>query len=229
MRKHLTLLTLLVALVFGFASQSYAKEVTVKDGDTMWLIAKRYHVPFAEILHLNRHYLNQHLIHPNDKIIIPEHHAGTGANTGDASVGDKIPDKGNTPVESAASEQAQAVLKLVNEERSKQGLKSLTLSTNLTSIANTKAKDMAVNNYFDHVSPTYGTPFEMLQHFGVSYRSAGENIAAGQKSPQEVMTAWMNSSGHRANILNSSYTELGVGYYKGGSYGTEWVQLFTGN
>ena len=87
---------------------------------------------------------------------------------------------------------------------------------------------MAVNRYFSHQSPTYGSPFDMLKKFGVSYRSAGENIAAGQRTPQEVMNAWMNSSGHRANILNKNYTELGVGYYKGGSYGHYWVQTFVG-
>lgn len=226
MRKYLTISLLLVALAFGFASTSFAKEVTVQKGDTMWLIAQRYNVSFAEVLKLNKHYLNQHLIHPNDKVIIPDHNTGTS--TGNNSSTDKIPDKDNAPTASAISQQAQDVLQLVNKERAKQGLKSLTLSTNLTSIANTKAKDMAVNKYFSHTSPTYGSPFQMLQHFGVSYRSAGENIAAGQRTPQEVMTAWMNSSGHRANILNSSYTELGVGYYKGGSYGTEWVQLFIG-
>lgn len=226
MKKHFVISMLLVALVFGFASTSFAKQVTVQKGDTMWLIAKRYHVPFLEVLRLNKHYLNQHLIHPNDKIEIPDHNTGT--NTGNNSSTDKIPEKDNKPVASDTSQQAQAVLKLVNEERSKQGLKSLTLSSNLTQIANTKAKDMAVNNYFNHTSPTYGTPFQMLQHFGVTYKSAGENIAAGQKTPEEVMKAWMNSSGHRANILNSSYTQLGVGYYKGGSYGTEWVQLFIG-
>lgn len=226
MKKQIVIYSLLVALVFGFASQSFAKEITVKKGDTMWIIAKRYHIPFLEVLHLNKHYLNQHLIHPNDKIIIPDKNTGTSTNQNSAT--DKTPSGNNTPTESVTSQQANAVLKLVNEERAKQGLKSLTLSSNLTSIANTKAKDMAVNNYFDHTSPTYGTPFQTLQHFGVSYRSAGENIAAGQKSAQEVMNAWMNSSGHRANILNSSYTELGVGYYAGGSYGTEWVQLFIG-
>ena len=192
----------------------------------MWIIAKRYNIPFLDILRLNRHYLNQHLIHPNDKIEIPDHNTGTSTNSHSSS--DKIPEKDNSAPESAVSQQAEAVLQLVNQERSKQGLGSLKLSTTLTDIATTKAKDMAVNNYFSHTSPTYGSPFQMLQHFGVSYRSAGENIAAGQKSPQEVMNAWMNSSGHRANILNGSYTELGVGYYQGGSYGTEWVQLFIG-
>ena len=97
----------------------------------------------------------------------------------------------------------------------------------LTSIANTKAQDMADKNYFSHTSPTYGSPFDMLKQFGVSYSYAGENIAAGQTSAEQVMNDWMNSSGHRANILNANYTQLGVGYVKGGSYGTEWVQLFT--
>jgi uncharacterized protein YkwD len=85
---------------------------------------------------------------------------------------------------------------------------------------------MRDRNYFDHTSPTYGSPFEMLQHFGVSYTAAGENIAAGQKNAEAVMRDWLNSSGHRANILNREYKELGVGYVTGGSYGTYWVQLF---
>lgn len=226
MKKYLTLL-LSVALVFGFASQSYAKEITVQKGDTMWKIAKRYNVPFLEVLRLNlKHHIDVNLIHPNDIIYLPE--KGTGTSTGNASSGDKIPEKDNTPVQSDVSQQAKEVLRLVNEERAKQGLKSLTLSTTLSNIATVKSKDMAVNNYFSHQSPTYGSPFQMMQHFGVTYRSAGENIAAGQRTAQEVMTAWMNSSGHRANILNGSYTELGVGYYKGGSYGHYWTQEFIG-
>ena len=120
------------------------------------------------------------------------------------------------------------MLNLVNAERKKQGLKALTLSNELTDIATLKSSDMAKKNYFSHTSPTYGTPFEMLQQFGISYSSAGENIAAGQKTADDVMQSWLNSSGHRANILSSKYTELGVGYYKGGSYGVYCTQLFTG-
>ena len=218
MKKHFIISMLLVALVFGFASTSFAKQVTVQKGDTMWLIAKRYHVPFLEVLRLNKHYLNQHLIHPNDKIEIPDHNTGT--NTGNNSSTDKIPEDNNTPVQSDVSQQAQAVLKLVNEERSKQGLKSLTLSSNLTQIANTKAKDMNDKGYFSHTSPTYGSPFAMLQHFGVKYRTAGENIAKGQATAEQVMRDWLNSSGHRANILGN-YTQIGIGYYN-----KHWVQLF---
>lgn len=227
MKKYIVVYTLFVALVFGFASTSFAKEITVQKGDSMWVIAKRYHAAFSEILRLNKmHHINVNLIHPGDIIYLPE--KGTGTSTVQNSSTDNIKPGNSTAAESATTQQAQQVLQLVNTERKKQGLRSLTLSSNLTSIANMKAKDMAVNNYFSHTSPTYGSPFQMLQHFGVSYKTAGENIAAGQKSPEEVMQAWMNSSGHRANILNANYTELGVGYYKGGNYGTEWVQLFTG-
>ena len=121
--------------------------------------------------------------------------------------------------------EVQEILRLVNQQRAQNGLAPLTLSDRLCELATLKAEDMAANNYFDHTSPTYGTPFEMMKHFGVSYRSAGENIAAGQRTPEEVMNAWMNSSGHRANILSADYTELGVGLATG-PRGIYWVQLF---
>ena len=76
-----------------------------------------------------------------------------------------------------------------------------------------------------HESPTYGSPFEMLTSFGISYRAAGENIAMGYSTPEAVINAWMNSSGHRANILNANYTTIGVGYVADGNY---WTQEFTG-
>lgn len=216
-----------VSFVFGFATNAFAAEYTVQKGDSLWTISKKYNVPFSEILRLNNHIKNPDVIYPNDKITLPD--GSTGTSTGNNSQYDKIENGNNPTIESGQSTQANAVLKLVNEERAKQGLKSLTLSTKLTSIANTKSKDMAVNKYFSHNSPTYGSPFQMLQHFGVNYKTAGENIAAGQKTPEEVMKSWMNSSGHRANILNPKYTQLGIGYYKGGSYVVYWTQLFIGN
>lgn len=115
------------------------------------------------------------------------------------------------------------VVDLVNQERSKAGLSGLTVDTLLTKVATEKARDMDVNNYFSHTSPTYGSPFDMMRQFGVTYSYAGENIASGQRTPQEVMNAWMNSPGHRANILNGSFKEIGVGYVNG-----EWVQMFIG-
>ena len=84
---------------------------------------------------------------------------------------------------------------------------------------------MKDNNYFSHTSPTYGSPFEMMKKFGISYKTAGENIAQGQITPQAVVNGWMNSSGHRANILNASYNRIGVGYVAEGNY---WTQMFIG-
>ena len=84
---------------------------------------------------------------------------------------------------------------------------------------------MKDNNYFDHNSPTYGSPFDMMKQFGISYTSAGENIAQGQQTPEEVVEAWMNSQGHRENIMNASFTHIGVGYVESGNY---WTQQFIG-
>lgn len=122
----------------------------------------------------------------------------------------------------------QQVLDLANVERTKRGLSPLTLDSSLSNIATKKSQDMATKNYFSHTSPTYGSPFDMMRQFGISYSSAGENIAKGQKTPQEVVTAWMNSEGHRANILNSSFTNLGVGIAKDSNGTTYWTQMFIG-
>jgi len=122
--------------------------------------------------------------------------------------------------------EVQEVVNLVNAERKKMGLAPVKLNTDLSYMAKVKAEEMRDSNYFSHQSPIYGSPFEMMNSFGISYSYAGENIAAGQKTPEEVMKGWMNSPGHRANILNENYTEIGVGLAKGGSYGTYWVQEF---
>ncbi|WP_431088373.1 CAP domain-containing protein [Paenibacillus sp. 8b26] len=122
------------------------------------------------------------------------------------------------------SQFAAEVVKLVNNERSQKGLSPLASNAKLTEVALAKAKDMSTNNYFSHTSPTYGSPFDMMKKFGVSYTYAGENIAMGQQTPQEVMKAWMNSQGHRENILKAEYTQIGVAYYNG-----YWVQEFTRN
>ncbi|MCR4718039.1 MAG: hypothetical protein K5768_00215 [Firmicutes bacterium] len=120
------------------------------------------------------------------------------------------------------------VLNLVNEQRANYGLPALKYSTQLEAVAYSHSKDMAQNNYFSHTNLSGQSPFDRMRLAGISYRSAAENIAAGQRTPQEVVNAWMNSSGHRANILNSSVTEMGVGIYSGGSYGVYWTQLFRG-
>ena len=116
----------------------------------------------------------------------------------------------------------QQVVTLVNAERAKYGLAALTLDETLCGYARVKSQDMHDQSYFSHTSPTYGSPFDMMRAFGVSYRTAGENIAMGYATPAAVVEAWMNSEGHRANILSANYTTLGVGYVADGGYWTQW-------
>ncbi len=85
---------------------------------------------------------------------------------------------------------------------------------------------MENNNYFSHTSPTYGSPFDMIKNAGISYKSAGENIAKGQKTAEAVFNAWMNSEGHRANILSSNFTQMGIGVTDGST--KYWCQMFIG-
>lgn len=107
------------------------------------------------------------------------------------------------------------------------GLSTLKVDMEVQRVARIKAQDMVNNNYFSHTSPTYGSPFDMLKSFGVSYKSAGENIA-GNSNNSAAVTAWMNSPGHRANILNGSYNYTGVGVINGSKYGKIYVQMFLG-
>jgi len=118
------------------------------------------------------------------------------------------------------------ILRLVNEERAEAGLASLTLSDELSRAARAKAEDMAKNGYFSHTSPTYGSPFDQMHSFGITFSAAAENIAKGYPDADSVMTGWMNSEGHRANILNSSFTHLGVGYAVDEHGTAYWVQMF---
>lgn len=131
----------------------------------------------------------------------------------------------NTASQSNVSEYEKEVVNLVNEIRVQNGLSPLNLNVRLCETARMKSQDMKDKGYFSHTSPTYGSPFDMMKQFGISYRTAGENIAMGQQTPQAVVNAWMNSEGHRANILNASFTEIGVGYVADGNY---WTQMFIG-
>ncbi len=194
------LLGTLMTIAFSTNVLAATETYTVQKGDTLWIISKKYQVGISEIVESNKQFANPNLIYPGDKVYIPL-------------------------VDQAVVSTQQEILRLVNQERAKQGLKALELDWQVSRVAQYKSDDMANKNYFDHQSPTYGSPFDMLKSFNVKYRSAGENIAKGQKTPQAVMTAWMNSSGHRANILGSSYTHLGVGYtVKNGT--PYWTQMF---
>jgi len=133
----------------------------------------------------------------------------------------------NTTTSTSLTADEQEVLRLVNQARTNAGLSKLTADSNITKVARIKAQDMVNNNYFSHNSPTYGTPFEMMKSFGISYKSAGENIAA-HSTVEAAFNAWMNSSGHRANILNSSFNYTGIGVVSSPKYGKMLVQMFVG-
>jgi uncharacterized YkwD family protein len=122
----------------------------------------------------------------------------------------------------------QEVATLVNQERAKLGLAPLKLNLELSKVARFKSEDMRDKNYFSHTSPTYGSPFDMMTSFGIKYTAAGENIAMGQPTAAEVMKAWMNSPGHKANILSEDFTEIGVGVAKDENGTIYWTQQFIG-
>ena len=172
----------------------------VAAGDSMWKIAVKYEVGLDEIIAANPTVQNPALIYPGQVLQIPE-------------------------PEQAVRSYEQEVIRLVNEIRVQNGLKTLSEDWELSRVARFKSQDMKENQYFSHTSPVYGSPFEMMKNFGLTYQSAAENIAKGQKTPQAVVNVWMNSSGHRKNILNASFTRIGVGYVKEGNY---WTQMFIG-
>lgn len=143
--------------------------------------------------------------------------------SGDSGITPPEQDNDNPSEDLSLHEYEKEVIRLVNEIRVKNGLGELIADEELSRVARIKSQDMKENNYFSHTSPVYGSPFDMMKSFGISYKSAGENIARGQMTPQAVVTGWMNSPGHRANILNASYNRIGVGYVADGNY---WTQMF---
>ena len=201
MKKRLisAIAVILSAIILSIGASAATTHMVVS-GDTLWKIAVRYQVGLSEIKSANPHIANPELIYPGDVINIPT-------------------------VNSSVRKFETEVIRLVNELREQKGLNALEEDWQLSRVARYKSQDMKDNNYFLHTSPVYGSPFEMIKNFGISYRRAGENIAKGQTTPQAVVNAWMNSSGHRANILNSGYTKIGVGYVENGKY---WTQMFIG-
>ena len=199
MRKLFTSLLFMISIIVIMSiGASAATTHTVIEGDSMWKIAVKYEMGLSEIREANPQIPNPNLIYPGDILNIPS-------------------------IDSNVLNYENEVIRLVNEIRIKNGLNQLESDWQLSRVARYKSQDMKNNNYFSHTSPIYGSPFEMIKNFGISFRSAGENIAKGYSTPQAVVNGWMNSSGHRANILNSSYTKIGVGYVSDGRY---WTQMF---
>lgn len=143
--------------------------------------------------------------------------SSTGSNT----------NTGGQSVTTAMNSDEKEVFDLINKQRTNNGLSALKEDAEVQKVARIKAQDMVSNNYFAHESPTYGTPFQMLKNFKISYKTAGENIAANSSNSSAV-TAWMNSSGHKANILNSNFNYTGIGVVSSNKYGKIYVQMFIG-
>lgn len=134
---------------------------------------------------------------------------------------------GTTTSTTSMNADEKEVFDLINKQRTNNGLQALKIDNEVQKVARIKAQDMVDNNYFAHESPTYGSPFQMLKSFKISYKTAGENIAANSSNSGAV-NAWMNSSGHKANILNSSYNYTGIGVVSSKKYGKMYVQMFIG-
>ena len=142
----------------------------------------------------------------------------------DGNVPDTNPPADDTPSYDGQDAYAAQVLNLVNEERAKAGLSPLTLNQNAAAAAQLRAQE--IEKSFSHTRPDGSSFTTALTAYGVNYRGAGENIAYGQKTPEKVMEGWMNSAGHRANILNKNFTSIGVGHYRSASGVDYWTQLF---
>lgn len=180
---------------------------TILPGDTMWKIANKNGVTLNDLIAANPKITNPSLIFSGQTINIPK-----------------------TPSTPSASDNIRAleaeVIRLVNVERARVGRQALVENNELSRIARIKSQDFITNNYFSHNSPTYGSPFNMMRSFGINFTAAAENIAKGQGSAEDAMRNWMNSQGHRANILNSTYNQIGVGVARDSKGVLYWTQMF---
>ncbi|MGB7606165.1 MAG: CAP domain-containing protein [Lutisporaceae bacterium] len=154
----------------------------------------------------------------------PGANTGTNANTGNTGMAANTPTATGT---GTLSSQGARILQLANAERAKVGAKPLKANTDLNKLASMKSQDIVDNNYFSHQSPTYGSPFDMMKTYGISYMYAGENLAINNDA-DAAHNAWMNSEGHKRNILNPDFTELGIGLYPKGNGSYAYTQMFIG-
>ncbi len=162
----------------------------------------------------------------DDDSASPTKTARAEAQRSEPSAGSKATESGKAGTSTASTSFSGQVIKLTNKERAKSGCKALKSNSLLKSAAQKHSADMAKKDYFSHTGKDGRSPFDRMTDAGYSFSAAAENIAAGQRTPADVVEGWMNSAGHRKNILNCTYTEIGVGYAKGGSYGTYWTQNF---
>jgi len=201
LKKKIGLIVLLLVMLLSWTiAGAQSTTYTVVSGDTLWKIAVKYETGLSELIKANSQIPNPNLIYVGQKINIPEASSLTSFET--------------------------EVIRLINLERTNRGIPALTTNWQLSRVARYKAQDMIDNNYFSHTSPTYGSPFTMMQSFGLKFSAAAENIAYGYSTPKEVVAGWMNSPGHRENILSRSYTQTGVGAAKKANGTLYWTQMF---
>ncbi len=200
MKTKRIVLAFALALLLTLTAAAQPGTHTVVSGDSMWKIAVRYQIGISELIEANPQIKNPAMITVGQKDNIPN-----------------IDDVKKLEAE---------VARLVNVERSKKGLPALKMNWELSRVARYKSQDFIKKNYFAHQSPTYGSPFDMMENFGVRFTAAGENIAKGQPTPAAVMNSWMNSAGHRGNILGANYNQIGVGVAKDSKGSLYWTQMF---
>lgn len=202
----ITACLLMIFSVFAWGTTPTAKaaEYVVKSDETLSRIAEKLGVTLDALVQANPQVQNP------DRI----------------QVGQVLHTPSTQPKQETLTAFEQEVVRLTNAERQKKGLSPLQVDAELTKVARLKSEDMRDKNYFSHQSPTYGSPFDMMRKFDIHFSYAGENIAAGYPTPEKVVEGWMNSEGHRANILNPHFTHIGVGVAKGGSYGEYETQMF---
>jgi uncharacterized YkwD family protein/spore coat assembly protein SafA len=198
--KKAIALTLALAAVCAPSALAASGTHTAAAGDSMWKIAVKYQIGLSELIQANPQIKDPAKITVGQKINIP--------NLDDVKA-----------LEAQVSE-------LVNKQRVAAGLAPVKLNWELSRVARYKSQDMIDKKYFAHQSPTYGSPFTMMQSFGMSFSAAGENIAYGQATPAAVMDAWMKSPGHKANIMSPIYNQLGVGAAKAANGTLYWTQMF---
>lgn len=130
------------------------------------------------------------------------------------------------PYEAISNANEWEVLKLLNRERLSDGKEAVSIFSDLQKASGVRAKE--IKTVFSHQRPDGSDCFSVIQEYSIPYSYLGENIAAGYQNPAAVMQGWMNSPGHKSNILNASFDHVGIGYAEGGSYGKNWVQIFVG-
>lgn len=200
MKRKIAVILLIILILSASQASAQPFKYRVRRNETMWGISKKFGIDLSQLLNENPQIKDPSTVKEGQNISVPN--------------------------PSDSNNEEDKVLELVNRERANRGLQLLKGNSELKRVARKKCQDMINKNYFAHESPTYGSPFKMMESEGIRFTAAGENIAMGQPTAEQVMSAWMNSPGHRNNILSPAYTDLGVGVAKDKNGNLYWTQLF---